>query len=67
MIGWDNFIWFAATAALCWIAGATLSFKDRNGIKTTVISLIGTAVFFSFIICLWNTLERPPMKTQGET
>lgn len=67
MIGWNNFIWFAVVSALCWIAGASLSLKDRNRTKAVIFSSAGTVVFLCFIIGLWLSLERPPMRTQGET
>lgn len=67
MIGWNNFIWFAAVSAICWIAGALLSLKDGKRMKATLLSLAGTTVFLCFITGIWISLERPPMKTQGET
>ena len=67
MIGWDNFLWFAAAASVSWIAGGALSWKD-NGRRTAItMSLIGTAIFCCFIAGMWVALERPPMRTQGET
>ena len=65
MLGWNDFIWFALGAVSCWIAGAFLGWKNSR--KAIVVSLAGTAVFLCFIIGLWITLERPPMRTQGET
>ena len=65
MLGWNDFIWFALSAVLCWMLGAFLGWK--NSIKAIVVSLAGTAVFLGFIIALWMSLERPPMRTQGET
>ena len=67
MIGWDQFIWFAAGAAGCWIAGAALSWKANRRKAAIAMSLIGTAVFCCFIAGMWIALERPPMRTQGET
>ena len=67
MIGWDQFVWFAAGASVCWIAGAALSWKDNRRKAAIAMSLIGTAVFCCFIAGMWATLERPPMRTQGET
>lgn len=67
MIGWDNFIWFAIAAAVCWICGAALAWKDKGRVHAITASVLGTLVFLSFIICLWTSLERPPMRTQGET
>ena len=67
MIGWDNFIWFAAAASVSWIAGAALSWKDNGRHTAIAMSLIGTAIFCCFIAGMWIALERPPMRTQGET
>ena len=67
MTGWDQFIWFAAGASACWIAGAALSWKDNGRRVAIAMSLIGTAVFCCFIAGMWVALERPPMRTQGET
>ena len=67
MIGWDNFIWFAAAASICWIAGAAAAWKGTAKTAATAMSLIGTAVFCCFIAGMWIALERPPMRTQGET
>ena len=65
MIGWNDFIWFALGSVLCWMLGAFLGWKNSR--KAIVVSLAGTAVFLGFIIALWMSLERPPMRTQGET
>ena len=67
MIGWDSFIWFAIAAALCWVCGAALAWKEKGRAKAIVASILGSLVFLGFIICLWTSLERPPMRTQGET
>ena len=67
MIGWDNFIWFAAAASLCWAGGAAAAWKDKGKGAAIMLSLIGTAIFCSFIAGMWIALERPPMRTQGET
>lgn len=65
MIGWNDFIWFALGAVLCWIFGAFLGWKNSR--KAIAVSFAGTAIFLGFIIALWISLERPPMRTQGET
>ena len=67
MIGWDSFIWFAIGAALCWIGGAAFAWKGNGRTKAIAASILGSLVFLGFIICLWTSLERPPMRTQGET
>jgi len=64
---WDSFIWFAATAALFWLAGAAVSVRSSKTGPATILSAIGSAVFLAFIIGFWITLQRPPMRTMGET
>ena len=63
---WDLFIWFAAVAVLFWAAGAVLAWKDRRAL-TLALTSVGLLVFFAFILGMWISLERPPLRTQGET
>ena len=63
---WDYFIWFAAVSALLWITGSVLAWRDRKS-PALVSYIAGTLVFFSFMIAMWVALERPPMRTMGET
>ena len=65
-MSWDLFIWFSLVAVLCWAAGAFFAWKDRTGL-VYLFTLAGLAVFFAFIVGLWISLERPPLKTMGET
>ncbi len=65
-MSWDTFIFFASAAGLCWISGAVLAFRHQRGYAIAVSSL-GTAVFMAFITGLWISLERPPLRTMGET
>ncbi len=63
---WDYFIWFAAVSALLWITGSVVAWRDRRS-PALVSYIAGTLVFFSFMIAMWVALERPPMRTMGET
>lgn len=63
---WEYFIWFAAVSALLWITGSVLAWRDRRS-PALVSYIAGTLVFFSFMIAMWVALERPPMRTMGET
>ena len=63
-MSWDLFIWFSLVAVLCWAAGAFFAWKDRTGL-VYLFTLAGLAVFFAFIVGLWISLERPPLKTMG--
>lgn len=72
-MSWDSFIYYAIlTVAFVWV-GAAFAWlgKGKNSpiynigaITSTIISL---GVFSIFIVGLWISLERPPMRTMGET
>ena len=64
---WQQLIWFAAASILCWVTGAVLAFKVKSIKPAAVVSLIGSAIFLSYIVVMWVSLERPPMRTMGET
>ena len=65
-MNWNIFIYFAIAAVILWTAGAFTAWKGQT--KTAIATTaIGLAVFFSFILIMWITLERPPLRTMGET
>lgn len=66
MMLWDYFIYFAAVAIVFWMAGAYASWKSRRQ-RAVVYTLLGLLVFFSFILGIWWVMERPPLRTMGET
>lgn len=63
---WNYFIIFAIISVVCWIIGAIASWKEKKTL-TFVFTSLGLAVFFSYILLMWITLERPPLRTMGET
>lgn len=66
MFTWDIFVYFALPAVLLWVAGSWGAWKE-NKLIANGATLAGLAVFFTFIIGLWLSLERPPLRTMGET
>lgn len=64
---WDTFIYFAIGAILLWGAGATVALKNKKKTIPVVLTLAGLILFFLFIVTLWISLERPPLRTMGET
>ena len=79
MVTWDIFIWFGAASVLTSAAAAVLAMTSASSryagparsrlrhnyaIALSFISLIILAVFISG---LWFSLDRPPLKTMGET
>lgn len=65
-MNWNIFIYFALAAVILWTTGAFTAWKGQT--KTAIATTaIGLAVFFAFILIMWITLERPPLRTMGET
>lgn len=65
-MSWDVFIWFAAAAVILWALGAVQAWIGKR--SSAIINYgLGILVFFSFILAMWITLERPPLRTMGET
>ncbi len=67
-MGWNNFIWFALPTIALWLAaGSVVYFKGRGERLSHLFSIAGIALFASFIAAFWVYLDRPPMRTMGET
>ena len=68
MIGWNHLVYFGAVAIVCWIVGACAALRGRRKPAFAVVwTLLGSAVFMAFIAGMWVSLERPPLRTVGET
>lgn len=65
-MNWESFLYYALSAGLCWIVGAVLAFRNKRS-GAVVFSSLGIAVFLVFIAGMWLSLERPPLRTMGET
>lgn len=66
-MSWDYFIYIALPSALCWMTGAYFAYKATGYKKAIAFTVAGLLLFFSFILGMWMSLERPPMRTMGET
>ena len=64
---WSYFIYFAALALLCWIGGAWLAYRPSFSKGAVVWTVFGLVIFSAFIVGMWISLERPPLRTMGET
>ncbi len=64
---WEHLIWFAAAAVVCWCVGAIMAYRSSRLSPALIPFGLGSAVFLAFIVGLWFSLERPPMRTMGET
>ena len=79
MFTWDIFIWFGTASVLTSAAGALTAMtpegsrrpspsRSRLRRKTAIaLSLLSLVILTVFITGLWLSLERPPLKTMGET
>ena len=63
---WNYFIIFAVVSVILWTIGAWGAWRNRRTLAFVTTGL-GLAVFFSYILIMWITLERPPLRTMGET
>ncbi|MBQ9286258.1 MAG: cytochrome c biogenesis protein CcsA [Bacteroidaceae bacterium] len=63
---WDYFIFFAIAAIVLWAFGAMAAWKGKTKVAVATTGL-GLAIFLAFIIAIWITFERPPLRTMGET
>lgn len=66
-MNWDHFIYFAIGSVVLWIIASVLAMKNSKKIVPTLFTIAGLALFFIFIMGLWQSLERPPLRTMGET
>lgn len=63
---WSYFIVFALLSVALWTTGAWAAWHNRRRLAFAATGL-GLAVFFAYILIMWITLERPPLRTMGET
>lgn len=68
MLGWNIFPIVAAIVAVLAVAGAVVALvrKERSGLAMGMMCAAIVAML-AFIIMLWLTLQRPPLRTMGET
>jgi len=66
-MNWDSFIYFAIASLLFWAMGAAAAYKYRNKTIPALLTVAGLLIFALFIAGLWHSLERPPLRTMGET
>ena len=66
-----NFHTAAIVAIACWALGSLLSVLARRTpalkLPALVLSFGGSLVMVGFIAFYWSLLDRPPLRTLGET
>ena len=68
IIGWNIFPFFALVAAAVGVVGSVAALRNREKSQTAVwCNWIAVAVLWLFIVLFWVSLDRPPLRTMGET
>ena len=63
---WNIFPYFAVATALLAVVASVLALCNRRT-SAIVASTLSVVVLSGFVAVLWLSLERPPMRTMGET
>lgn len=66
-MSWDSFVWFALAASALWLSGAVMSVVSKRRMPAVLLTGAGSIIFITFIVGVWVTLGRPPLRTMGET
>ena len=67
-LGWNIFPWVAVVVFVLSLYAAVLAaFRRERSRGAMVCNIAAIAIFFAFIVALWLTLKRPPLRTMGET
>lgn len=66
-VSWDNFHIFASVALILWTFGAFYALFSEKQRISIGLTLAGTVIFSLFITGFWIALQRPPLRTMGET
>ena len=68
MAGWEIFPMMAAIVVLLSASGAVVALlRKERSTAAILLSALGIATMAAFISLLWLNLERPPLRTMGET
>ena len=68
MVGWDIFPFFALTAVAVGVVGAVAALRQREkSLFAAWCNWGAVAVMGLFIALFWVSLNRPPLRTMGET
>jgi hypothetical protein len=66
--GWNIFPAIAAGVVMLSASGAIVALiRKERSLWAIFLSALGIAVMATFIGMLWCSLERPPLRTMGET
>ncbi|MDX9919927.1 MAG: cytochrome c biogenesis protein CcsA [Paludibacter sp.] len=66
-MSWDHFTAFAIPVLISWMLAIITLFATKKRWLNKIFTLAGIVGFATFIVLLWISLDRPPMRTMGET
>lgn len=64
---WHNFEVFAIISLVTWFLAIVTSLTNKLGRIADISAIFGTLSLAIFIVLLWTNLQRPPLRTLGET
>ena len=67
IVSWNEFGWFALASVICWAAATAVSLKGHSFRTAVTLAIAGLCIYATFIILFWTGLQRPPLRTIGET
>lgn len=70
-MNWINYPYFGLITIICWIIGTSLTYLSPKIKKAEwsgrIFVITGIIILTIFLVLLWRGLERPPLRTIGET
>ncbi len=70
-MNWINYPFFGLITIICWIIGTSLTYLSPKYKKAEwlgrIFVITGIIILTIFLVLLWKGLERPPLRTIGET
>lgn len=67
MTAWESFTYISLLSVFFWAIGAWAAWRQKAQWMAFLFTGLGILVYLSFIIGMWVSLQRPPMRTMGET
>lgn len=67
MITWDSYAYISLTSAALWSIGAYMAWRQQAAWRVYLSTILGLMIYLSFIVGMWVSMQRPPLRTMGET
>lgn len=64
---WNFFLWYAFLTMICWLVSGYFALYAKKETLAGIFAIAGLCILGIFIAKLWLDLERPPLRTMGET